>query len=67
MVTLQQNISPILHFDKINTNLYYYSLIHKEVTKVSEMALDFLAEFRKSYTNKISSEFSSKIVAENSA
>ena len=43
------------------------SLIHKELEKVSEMALDFFAEFRQFDTNKKSAEFSSKIVAEDSA
>ena len=43
------------------------SLIHKELAEVSVMALDVFAEFRQYDTNKKSSEFSSKIVAENLA
>ena len=45
----------------------FSSLIHKELTKLAEIAWDLSAEFRQFGTNKISSEFSRKIVAENSA
>ena len=43
------------------------SPIHKELTKLAEMALDLSAEFRQFGTNKKSTELSRKIVAENSA
>ena len=53
---------------KKNNKIYIFcSPIHKELTKLAEMALDLCAEFRQLGTNKKSAEFSRKIVAENSA
>ena len=58
-VTLHLLTLRLLRYTLIN------SLIHKELPKVAEMALDLSAEFRQFDTNKKSAEFSRKIVAEN--
>ena len=55
------------HLEKNNKIYIFCSLIHKELMKLAEMALDLSAEFRQFATNKKCAESSRKIVTENSA